>query len=366
MDILNMKIYAYESLRTGHTKSDLKDNLKNTRLYADYKDLVNILRKEFVYIPDDDAILTYEHIENNMLFNPDSPIQVDIITSARENMFYKLDKIIEQNEKLPFIISGAASTASNIRSKRGFHTVLIINSLRAFGNIESIKKYYKIFRRNKIGILFPDYTRESSLSEYSTFGFDFQPRQQSEYDRAFDLVYRLEEEDLPDRRGRIANDYSMAFRVAFWLYELFRISEKTAIAMSGYSKNGFHSKAGNYEQTVNYKEELEKFEKNYNISTLVKRNRPVPNNFDRLIHWCEKKNSLELACIHCKVPMIFPIDYKRLMLKAKGGRKEIMRCTQLYDNVLTDSFNDWVASGKPNTEFYNQCNDIVQYLDEIR
>ena len=167
--------------------------------------------------------------------------------------------------------------------------MLIINSLSAFGNVASIKKYYKIFREKKIGVLFPDYTRESSLSEYSTFNFGFEPRTKSEYDRVFDLVDRLEDGDLPDSRGRIGKDYSMAFRVAFWLYELFKIPEKTAVAMSGYSKNGFHMKADNYEQTQNYKEELEIFDKEYNISTLIKRNRPVPENFDKLIHWYEKK-----------------------------------------------------------------------------
>ena len=117
-------------------------------------------------------------------------------------------------------------------------------------------------------------------------------------------------------------------------YELFKIPEKTAVAMSGYSKNGFHMKADNYEQTKNYKEELEIFDKEYNISTLIKRNRPVPENFDKLIHWYEKKGSLEMACIHCKLPMIFPVDYKRLLLNAEGGRKELARCTKLYDTDL--------------------------------
>ena len=35
--------------------------------------------------------------------------------------------------------------------------------------------------------------------------------------------------------------------------------------MSGFSKNGFHMKADNYEQTVNYKKELELFDQKYNL-----------------------------------------------------------------------------------------------------
>lgn len=351
MDIIDTKIYGYASLRTGHTKAELKKNFEHTKLYADYIDLVASMKNMYVYVSEDDEIPTYDLIENNMFFNADTTLQVDIITSTRDGMFHKLDSIIEQSEKTP---------------NQPFNTVLIILSLNAFGNVSSIKKYYKIFRKKKIGVLFPDYTRESNLSEYSTFNFEFKPRVQSEYNRAFDLVERLEDGDLLDNRGRIGKDYSMAFRVAFWLYELFKISEKTAIAMSGYSKNGFHMKADKYEQTVNYKEELEIFDQKYHISNLVKRNRPVPDNFDKLIHWYEKKGSLELACIHCKVPMIFPIDYRRLLLKAEGGRKELARCIKLYDTNLIEQFDKWIALGNPPTDFYSQCNDITQYLYTMR
>lgn len=350
MDITDMKIYGYASLRTGHTKDELKKNFKNTRLYADYLDIVKTMKNMFVYVSEDAVTPTYEIIENNMVFNPMTTLQVDVITSARDGMFFKLDSIIKQSDKQPF---------------KPFNTVLIINSLSAFGNIESIKKYYKLFRKKKIGILFPDYTRESSLSEYSTFDFGFEPRIKSEYDRAFDLVERLEEGDLPDSRGRIGKDYSYTFRVAFWLYELFKIPEKMAVSMSGFSKNGFHMKADTYEQTFNYKKELECFEELCSISHLVKRNRPVPDNFDKLIRWYEKKGSLEIACIHCKVPMIFPIDYKRLILKAEGGRKELARCTKLYDADLIERFEKWVATGNVPTDFYKQCNDILSQLDEM-
>ncbi len=347
MDITDMKIYGYTSLRTGHTKDELKKNFENTRLYADYLDIVKTMKNMFVYVSEDAVTPTYDIIENNMSFNPETTLQVDVITSARDGMFFKLDSIIKQSDEQPF---------------KPFNTVLIINSLSAFGNVANIKKYYKIFREKKIGVLFPDYTRESSLSEYSTFNFGFEPRTKSEYDRVFDLVDRLEDGDLPDSRGRIGKDYSMAFRVAFWLYELFKIPEKIAVAMSGYSKNGFHMKADNYEQTKNYKEELEIFDKEYNISTLIKRNRPVPENFDKLIHWYEKTGSLEMACIHCKVPMIFPVDYKRLLLKAEGGRKELARCTKLYDTDLINRFDEWVASGNAPTFFYEQCNEITNHL----
>lgn len=349
MNITGQKFYGYASLRTGHTKSALKENFENTKLYADYKNIVKSMKDNYLYVSDDALIPTYELIENNMTFNPDTSLQVDIITSARDGMFYKLDSIIKQSEEQKY---------------KPFNTVLVILSLSAFGNLASIKKYYKIFREKNIGVLFPDYTRENDLSEYSTVDFGGNPLEK--YSRAFDLIERLEDGDLPDSRGRIGEKYSNSFRAAFWLYELFKIPENIAVSMSGYSKNGFHMKADNYEQTVHYKMELELFDQKYHISTLVKRNRPVPKNFDKLIHWYEKKGNLETACIHCKVPMIFPVDYKRLILKAEGGRKELARCTKLYDIDLINKFDEWIASGNAPKEFYTQCNDILQYLEEIK
>ncbi len=338
-------IYGYASLRTGLKKSELKANFQNTKLYQDYLDIVSILHDCFFAIPDDEEIPDTDLIEKNMVFNPQKTLQIDVMTSARKGMHYKLDHIIKQaeSEQLPY------------------GTVITITSINAFGNCDSIKKYYRIFREKKIGVLFPDYTRESGLSEYSTCNFVFEPRPQSEYDRAFELIEHLEEGNIPDKRGRIGKDYTPAFRVAFWLYELFKIPEKIAVAMSGYSKNGFHLKASNYEQTVYYKWELETFEEIFSISKVIKRNRPVPKNFDKLIHTYEKNGDLELACILNKIPMIFPIDYARLLLKYEGGRKQLTHCLKLYDYELMDRFEEWEDSGNEPSEFYKECG-IEQYL----
>lgn len=339
----DLKIYGYASLRTGQKKEQLKNNFENTKLYADYIDIVKTMKSRMVAISDDEVTPDYRLIEDNMVFDADKALQVDIMTSKRDGMHYKLDCIIEQA----------------INKERT--TVIILNSITSLGSCEDIKKYYKVFRKNKIGVLIPDYTRESSLSEYSTYGFGFEPRPQSEYNRAFDLVERLEPTDIPETRGRIGKDYTRAFRVAFWLYELFRIPEKMAVSMSGFSKNGFHMKADNYEQTQNYKEELVTMEKMFHISSLVKRNRPVPNNFNELIHQYEKRGSLELACIRCKIPMIFPIDYQRLLLKEQGGKKELARCLKCYDEEMIADFEEWVKAGNEPTDFYKNC-DFEQYL----
>ena len=79
----------------------------------------------------------------------------------------------------------------------------------------------------------------------------------------------------------------------------------------------------------------------------------------------EKRGDLELACILCKVPMIFPVDYERLMLKYKGGRKEIVRCMKLYNGELMERFDKWVKEGREATEFYKECN-MEQYLYHTR
>jgi hypothetical protein len=97
---------------------------------------------------------------------------------------------------------------------------------------------------------------------------------------------------------------------------------------------------------------------------LIKRNRPVPKDFDKLTYWYENIGNLEMACIHCKVSMIFPIDYKRLVLKAKGGRKELARCMKLYDTNLIDKYEEWIALGNEPTDFYNECSEILELLYE--
>lgn len=342
---MDRHIYGYASLRTGHTKDELAANFQKTKLYQDYLDLVSKLRGYMFPVPEDELEPDISIIEGNMHFDPEKTLQVDVMTSARKGMHHKLDCIIEQASK----------------ERYPFDTVIVITSLSAFGSYASIKKYYRLFKQKRIGILFPDYTRESGLSEYSTCGFDLLPREKKEYNMAFRLVEDLGKGDVPDNRGRISSGYTEAFRVAFWLYELFWISEKVAVDMSGLSKNGFHMKADNYEQTVMYREELETFEEHFVISRLVKRNRPVPKDFGRLIEIYEENGNLELACILCKIPIIFPVDYKRLCLKYEGGRREIARCLKLYDKMLMDGFEEWMADGKNPVEFYKECN-MEQFL----
>lgn len=343
-------IYGYASLRTGHRKNELTENFSNTKLYRDYAEIVSTLQSFMFYVPEEEQEPDISLVTNNMVFDPEQVLQVDVMTSKREGMHYKLDCIIQQ-----------AREEAKERFSAPYTTILTINGINVFGDCESIKKYYRIFRKEKIGVLFPDYTRNSGLSEFSTCGFDFGPRPLNEYNRAFDLVERLEEKDIPDGRGRIGGEYTRAFRVAFWLYELFQVSEEVAVAMSGFSKSGFHMKATSYEQTPNYKNELEIFDKHFSISKIVKRNRSVPEDIEKLMRKYEKRGDLELACILCKVPMIFPVDYERLLLKYKGGRKEIARCMKLYNSELMERFDKWVKEGRKAVEFYKETN-MEQYL----
>ncbi|MBR6643287.1 MAG: hypothetical protein IKL28_06475 [Lachnospiraceae bacterium] len=334
--------YLYTCTRTGRTKQDIIENIQDKRFYTECMRIVDYAKNLFFYIPDEEIENITDMIENNMVFNPEQVLQFDVMTSSRENMHYKLDKIIEQSQK--------------------GDTVLFLSSLGALGNIASIKKYYKIFRDKRIGVLIVDYTREDGLSEYSTHGFDFMPRSLDKYNRAFDLVIeRLESGDIRDNRGCIAGDFTRNFRVAFWLYELFKIPESMAVQMNCSSKNGFHMQADRYEQTQNYMEELKRMESEFQISNLIKRNRPVPENMEEIIKQYRKKGSLELACILTKTPMIFPIDYVRLIRKQEGGKKELRKCLQLYDTELIHRFEQWIDSGKPADEFYTQC-DMEKYL----
>lgn len=361
--------YGYFSIRTGLTKNELRNNLENSKLYNEYLEMVSSLRDSMFYIPDDEIISPQKLIDDSMVFSAEKTLQIDIMTSKRDNMYFKLNNIIQYTKEI-------AKKYPKQYIKKQLINCILINSISAFGNSESIKRYYREFRKSNIGILLPDYTRECGLSEYSTCNYAFMFRPQNELNRAYDLIERLTDDDVPANRGRKASEYSKTFRVAFWLYELFKIPEKIAVSMSGYSKNGFHMKADSYEQTINYKNELIIMDEHFQISSLIKRNRPVPENFDKLVRWKEKQDkkinhqrkwsesemtSLERACIHCKVPMIFPVDYKRLILKAENGRKELARCIKLYDTDLLKKYDEWIKSGKKPTEFYSICG-IEQYL----
>lgn len=356
--------YGYISVRTGLTKNELRNSFANSKLYNEYLEMIDSLKGMFFFIPDDEILSPSKLIDESMVFSAEKTLQVDIMTSTRNGMHFKLDSIIKYAEK-------------HAKGPQKEQISIVINSINVFGNSENIKKYYSEFRKHKIGILLPDYTRECGLSEYSTFNFDFEFRPQNELNRAYDLIGRLTDEDIPDNRGRKASEYTKTFRVAFWLYELFRIPEKTAVSMAGLSKNGFHMKADNYEQTVSYMRELEYMEEKFQISKFIKRNRPVPENFEKLRNWREKQNkkiqkkdkweksemtALERACIHCKIPMIFPIDYDRLELKMENGKKELARCIKMYDKDLLERFDKWIKAGKAPTEFYTTCN-IEQYLN---
>jgi len=341
-------IYAYASIRTSHTKEELRKRFGSTKIFRDFDNM-------FLFIPENERDIDYI-IDNNLEFYEDDVLQVDVMTSRRDNMHVKLDGIIRMVQK--------------------GKVVIVVTDINSFGNCADIKKYYKIFREQGIGVLIPDYTRECHLSEYSTFNYGFVARPLEQYNRAFDLVESLNPSDMQDKRGRMAGEYTDSFRVAFWLYELFKVSEKTAVAMSGYSRKGFHLKADSYEQTALYKRELEAMNEKFAISKLVKRNRPVPEKFDRVLSHYEKEErkrrkrekyiseddnytSLELTCMHCKIPMIFPVDFERLKLKYDGGKRELARCLARYDNDLIAQFDEWVGLGNDPTKFYHTFDNTV-------
>lgn len=325
------KIYGYGCIRTGNKKSDVTKNIKNSKAY---KDIITEFSNRFFDVIE-------EPVYDSLAFLPECSIQIDLVTGAKSNQYYKLNKIIEQSDKIrnEYII------------KQDYNTAIVITSLGSLGDLENIKKYYKIFHKKKICVLCLDPTKEDGYNEYSTCGFDFKPFDISKINRANDLVAQLEESDIKDNRGRRASELTYNFITTYWLYELYRIPKTTAIAMSGYSKNGFFIKADEYEQTAMYKKHLNIMEELYTISQYAKRNRSVPANFDKVIEKYEKTGNLEKTCFDCKIPIIYPIDYKRLLLKYHGGKKELARCMKNYDEDLISAFDTWVASGKNPTEF---------------
>lgn len=338
IEINAQKIYAYSSVRTGNKKSEMTKNIHQTKAY---RDVIKMIDK----LPFFDKQEENDYDSLAFVPYPECTVQIDLVTWAKSNQYYKLNKILEQSSP--------------------YDTAIVITSLNAFGDCANIQKYYRIFRKKKIGVLFIDYTRESGLSEYSTCDFSFKPLSRAQRDRAYDLVANLTEDDIKDNRGQDGKEFNDAFYTAYWLYELFLIPEQVAAAMAGFSKNGFHIKADEYEQTYKYKQELENMDRLHNISHIPKRNRPVPKNFEKLVHWYHKKDNLEVACIHCKVPMIFPIDYKRLILKKEGGKSELIRCLKNYDEELISAFETWVQQGKAPTEFYQTTEYYKNWKKDI-
>lgn len=252
------------------------------------------------------------------LFLPSDCVQIDVIggTYRRRHQFEKCLK------------------------EMGFGDSIVITSLSSLGlnNKELLHNYKRIYEK-KIGLLLPDYTQKSGLSRYSTTDYSFSPISISSEEFEF-LCFELSSEDIKSNRGRKKVELSDEFKDIYWLYERYAIDPITACKNKYFdiSKNTFRKLADKYEESDDYNEALEYYEKEWKISGLPKRHGVIDEITVELIRdVAERGISFETASI-TRGLKIHKLQFYRLLLKHYCPKGAVLKKTfELRDFDLIES-----------------------------
>lgn len=217
---------------------------------------------------------------------------------------------------------------------------IVISSLSSLGlnNEELLQNYKKIFER-RIGLLLPDYSVRSGLSQYSTTDYSFAPISITEKDFK-DLCEKLSFEKIHSKRGRKNILVSSEFSDIYWLYERYLIDPVTASKNKFFniSKNTFRRWCDEYEASDEYKDALEYHDKEFKISELPKRHGVISPPVEAIIHDVSvRRISLDDAC-HAHGITLNETQFKRYMLKYYCKKSGALKVTfQLRDYDLIES-----------------------------
>lgn len=217
---------------------------------------------------------------------------------------------------------------------------IVISSLSSLGlnNEELLQNYKKIFEK-RIGLLLPDYSVKSGLSQYSTTDYAFSPVSISE-EEFKSLCSELSMTEIKSNRGRKMIGLSDEFKEVYWLYERYLIDPVTAVKNKYYSisKNTFRKLANEYENSKEYNEDLEYQDKLYEISRLPKRHGVINDTMENLIlDVVVGRRTLENACDAYGI-QLSEIQHIRYNLKyycKKGGA--LKKTFELRDYDLIES-----------------------------
>lgn len=322
---------AYASIRTGSKDNRNYNNLTHTRTY---KEIFNRFQSMFFNVIDEKDFSITSYDKNATLY-------VDVLLYG-DNKHVKLDAIINE----------AIVTNKEIG--------ILVTNINAFGSVQQIKDYYRLFLQNNIYVLCPDYNRLSGLSEYSTCDFSFNKLSFQQIEKVMQRIEMLTDDDLKENRGRTPSDYTDTFQAAYWLYESYQIPEKIAVSMSGHLKTAFHYKAANYELSGDFPVGMQRFAPQ-NIATIPKRYGKLPPKFHEISEKIEnQKQPLESimddVCIELHIPTLHPVNYLRFKLREELAGQGILKQYNNPNHDLIKKYQQYVDSGNDPTTFWNAYN----------
>lgn len=228
-------------------------------------------------------------------------IHIDVITGSYRNR-RKFNKIIREF---------------------GYGDTIFISRIEALGftNEEVIHNYIKIAERG-IGLLLPDKEKENGVSDFATTDFSFAVvnKSRAEIDAICKQLKTIQLKTNAGRKTTSTKVLPADFEKTYWAYENYFIPLETAVSNNLFyiSRRKFYQLCDEYEKSERYFMRLEKEECENRISEKPKRFGKVPVYFDSIVQMLGKyptEQELLETCKKLNIPIIHPIDYKRLLLK---------------------------------------------------
>ncbi len=214
-----------------------------------------------------------------------------------------------------------------------------------FTTNEVINNYIEIAERG-IGLLLPDKTKENGVSDFATTDFSFSEmnKNKAEIDCICEQLKMVQLKTNSGRRTTSTKVINSDFEKVYWAYENYFISLETAVSNNLYyvSRRKFYQLCDDYEHSERYFMMLEKEEEENHISEKPKRFGKVPVYFDSIVQMLGKhptEQELLETCKKLNIPIIHPIDYKRLLLKnMPEGHSIAIKCAFHFAKTFGDLY----------------------------
>ena len=242
-------------------------------------------------------------------------------------------------------------------------------------NHKDVVLRYEMLYNKRIGILVPDPAQANGVSEISTTDYSFKNVDTSPED--FEAKKKLISElQIKKGSGLAKSEITAEFKVVYWLYEHFFISENDACHNSLFdmSKVKFHGLATDYENSLAYAEDelqqisnihlfvnnmiaevsdnekkeilkrlsdylKEKWDnENTGIDEKPKRNGTVPKNFEDVRNYLINSDAnLSDACAKSNCRLMSDITFARYIVKKDGGKRIlVLSSNNCRDLNITD------------------------------
>lgn len=285
---------------------------------------VNISLKDEEAVKNTKAYIELENEIHNYFIAVED-IHIDVITGSYRNR-KKLNILLE---------------------KFGFGDTIFISRIEALGfTSEEVIKNYLIIAEKGIGLLLPDKTKQNGISDFATTDFSFSAMNKSktEIDAICEQLKTLQPKTNAGRRTTSTKVFPSDFEKVYWAYENYFIPLETAVSNNLFyiSRRKFYQLCDEYEKSERYFMRLEKEERENRISEKPKRFGKVPVYFDSIVQMLGKyptEQELLETCKKLNMPIIHPIDYKRLLLKnMPEGHSVAIKCAFNFAREIDDLY----------------------------